>query len=84
LLSSATAADISPLLDQKIEETSPGIPASYSLHLRSMDQNNAKVIVDYIVTMKSEVNLSDHYRRDLIERSYPSSLNIMITNLSKI
>jgi hypothetical protein len=29
--------------------------------------NNVKVIVDYILTMKSEVNISDHYRRDLIE-----------------
>jgi integrase/recombinase XerD len=67
LLSSATAADISPLLDGKIEETSTGIPASYALHLRSVGQNNVKVIIDYIISMKSEVNLSDHYRRDLIE-----------------
>jgi integrase/recombinase XerD len=67
LLSSTTAANISPLLDRKIEEISVGISASYSLHLRSSGQNNVTVIIDYIVTMKSEVNLSDHYRRDLIE-----------------
>ena len=66
MLSSATV-NISPLLDRKIEEIGAGIPASYSLHLRSAGQNNVNVIIDYIATMKSEVNLSDHYRRDLIE-----------------
>jgi integrase/recombinase XerD len=67
LLSSTTAANISPLLDRKIEEISAGISASYSLHLRSAGQKNVTVIIEYIVAMKSEVNLSDHYRRDLIE-----------------
>jgi integrase/recombinase XerD len=67
LLSSTTTANISPLLDRKIEEISAGISASYSQHLRSAGQDNVTVIIDYIVTMKSEVNLSDHYRRDLIE-----------------
>jgi integrase/recombinase XerD len=67
LLSSTTAANTSPLLDRRIEEISAGISASYSLHLRSAGQNNVTVIIDYIVSMKSEVNLSDHYRRDLIE-----------------
>jgi hypothetical protein len=67
LLSATTAANNSPLLERKIEEIGAGIPASYSLHLRSAGQNNVKVIINYIVTMKSEVNLSDHYRRDLIE-----------------
>jgi hypothetical protein len=41
--------------------------ASYSQHLRSAGQINDTAIIDYIVTMKSEVNLSDHHRRDLIE-----------------
>jgi hypothetical protein len=60
LLSTTIAANISPLLDRKIEEICAGISSSYSLHLRSVGQNDVKVIVDYIVTMKSEVNLSDH------------------------
>ena len=69
MLSSTTAAtaNISPLLDRKIEEISAGISASYSQHLRSAGQDNVTVIIDYIVTIKSEVNLSDHYIRDLIE-----------------
>lgn len=64
--STTTATNISPLLDRKIDEVGAGIPASYSLHLRSAGQN-VSVIIDYILTMKIEVNLSDHYRRDLIE-----------------
>ena len=67
MLSTTTAANISPILESKIEELSAGIPLSYSLHLRSAGPNNVKVIVDYILTMKCEVNLSDHYKRDLIE-----------------
>jgi integrase len=63
---SAATENFSPLLDRKIEEVGAGIPASYSLHLRSAGQN-VSVIIDYISTMKIEVNLSDHYRRDLIE-----------------
>lgn len=51
----------------KIEETAAGLQASYATKLRSISENNAATIVEYISAMKSEVNLSDHYRRDLIE-----------------
>jgi integrase/recombinase XerD len=68
LLSRLTAANISPpLLDRKIEETAAGLPASYTKALRSAGENNATTVIEYIAAMKSEVNLSDHYRRDLIE-----------------
>jgi integrase/recombinase XerD len=67
LLSTATAANASPLLDRKIEETTAGLPASYTKHLRSIGEGNAVTIIEYIVAMKSEVNLSDNYRKDLIE-----------------
>jgi integrase len=39
----------------------------YYNRLRSIGQNNAATIVNYIAAMKSEVNLSDNYRRDTIE-----------------
>jgi hypothetical protein len=55
MLSPTTAANTSPLLERKIEEIGADIPASYSLHLRSAGQNNVKVIINYNVTMKSEV-----------------------------
>jgi integrase/recombinase XerD len=67
LLSTATAANTSPLLDRKIEETTAGLPASYTKHLRSIGEGNAVTIIEYIVAMKSDVNLSDNYRQDLIE-----------------
>ena len=35
-------------------------------YLRLMSQDNAGVVVDYILSMKYEANLSDNYRRNLI------------------
>jgi hypothetical protein len=40
-----------------------------------MDESNAATIVEYIAAMKSEINLSDNYRRGIIE---------VITRLSKV
>ena len=63
----STSSNKSALLDRKIEETGAGLQKSFTELLRSVDEENATTIVQYISTMKSEVNLSDHYRRDLIE-----------------
>jgi hypothetical protein len=57
----------SPILDRKIEETTAGLPGSYAKHLRLVSDENIAIIIEYIAAMKSEVNLSDHYRRDLIQ-----------------
>ena len=57
----------SPLLDRKIEQISAGLPASSANNLRSISEDNASTIVKYISVMKVETNLSDHYRKDLIE-----------------
>jgi integrase/recombinase XerD len=56
----------SPLLDRKIEDTAAGLPVYYTKELHSISEGNAAIIVEYIAAMKSEVNLSDHYRRDVI------------------
>ena len=63
---SASASIPSALLDRKIEETAAGLPASHTKQLQSISEDNAKLIVEYISAMKSEVNPSDHYRRDVI------------------
>ena len=63
----ATAVKYSPIIDRKIDETGAGLPASYTKSLRSISEANAATIVEYIAAMKSEVNLSDHYRKDVIE-----------------
>ena len=53
-------------LDRKIDDTAAGLPASYSRLLYSIPVENTVHIIQYILSMKTEVNLSDHYRRDLI------------------
>jgi hypothetical protein len=62
-----TTATNSALLDREIEETAAGLSLSYSKHLRSTGKDNATIITRYIAVMKNEVNLSDNYRRDIIE-----------------
>jgi hypothetical protein len=57
----------SPILERKIEETAAGLPSSFAKHLCSTGEDNAVTIVEYIAVVKNEVNLSDNYRRDLIE-----------------
>ena len=62
-----TAINSSPLLDRKIEETVAGLQRSNGNKLRSISENNAVSIIEYVTAMKSEVNISDNYRRDIIE-----------------
>jgi integrase len=63
----ATSVKSSPLLDRKIEEVGAGLQASYTNRLRSICEENTTTIVGFIAALKSEANLSDHYRKDLIE-----------------
>ena len=63
----ATAVSSSPLLDRRIEETGAGLPASYARQLHSISEDNAVTIIGYIAAMKSEVNLANNYRKDVIE-----------------
>jgi len=53
-------------IDRKIEEVTAGLRQGYTKNLYSISAQNALSIVDYILALKTEVNLSDHYRRDLI------------------
>jgi hypothetical protein len=66
LLSTARAAKVSPLLDRKIEETTANLPSSFTRQLPSIGTNNIETVVKYIAAIKSEINLSDNYRKDLI------------------
>lgn len=82
LVSKSITADASPLLDSRIEETAAGLSISFSKHIRSTG-DNATTITRYIAAMKNEVNLSDNYRKDIIEVLSRFS-NVMKTNLSRI
>ena len=65
--SRASASASSALLDRRIEECTAGLAASTTKRLYSISRDNAAIIVHYLEAMKTEVNLSDHYRKDLIE-----------------
>ena len=56
-----------PLLDRKIDEITAGLSGIYSKNLLYASENNTPVIIEYIAAMKIEINLSDNYRKDLIE-----------------
>jgi integrase/recombinase XerD len=59
--------DNDALLDSKIDEICAGLQAAYNRNLRSINHDNIKTIISYIVIMKTEVNLSDHYRKNIID-----------------
>jgi len=51
--------------DRKMEAVTAGLPPEYSrLILNKVSKDNALIIASYIVSMKSEINLSDYYRRE--------------------
>lgn len=59
--------DKTPLfLDRKIDEVTAGLDPAYSKRLNSIPVQNTVFIVNYILSMKTEANLSDHYKKDLI------------------
>ena len=64
--STSSNANKSALLDKKIEDTTAGLQKFYTELLHSINEDNAAAIVEYITAMKNEVNLSDHYKKDLI------------------
>ena len=58
-----------PLLDRKIEDVASGLAPYYSKMLGKValsNKENALTIISYINTMRTEANLSDNYRKDLI------------------
>ena len=58
-----------PLLDRKIEDVASGLVPYYSNVLGRValsNKENALTIISYIHVMRTEANLSDNYRRDLI------------------
>jgi integrase/recombinase XerD len=54
-------------LHGEIEDIAAGLANAWTNNLLLLPQEIATTIVDYIKAMKSEVNLSDYYRRDVID-----------------
>jgi integrase len=53
-------------LDKNIEQITSGLPNESRKALYNLSNENVCDITDYIQSMKIEINLSDHYRMDLI------------------
>ncbi len=63
--------------EKMIDAAAAGLRPSYYRMLNSvLPHENAMTIAKYIVSMKTEVNLSDHYRLDLIAVLYKLSIYI--------
>ena len=58
-----------PILDRQIDEITAGLPSLYYANsIRSiLNEENIKTIIDYIIAARTETNLSDSYRKSIIE-----------------
>ena len=55
-----------PLFDRKVDLVTVGLRSYHARSLKNkkeVSHNNALIICNYIVSMKTEINLSDNYRR---------------------
>jgi hypothetical protein len=55
------------LLERKVETVTSGLPSEYSKLLYRIAEDYALTICHYITSMKTEVNLSDNYRKSLVK-----------------
>jgi integrase len=53
-------------LDRRIEEVTEGLQRFFWNQLKSISENNAATICDYIISMNREINLSQSYRKNNI------------------
>jgi hypothetical protein len=51
------------IFDQRIDLITEGIDSFMASNLRELPKDNALTLANYILSMKSEINLSDNYRR---------------------
>jgi integrase len=52
--------------DRKLEVATSELTPYFGKLLYKMSKENAWIVANYIASMRTEVNLSDHYRRDII------------------
>jgi integrase len=68
-------SDLEPELQRKIEDATKGLTRSYPKRLGVMDKEQASVICDYVLAVKSETKLSDNYRISILNTLIPLSLH---------
>ena len=58
-------------LEKKIDDITKSLDKAWSKNLREgLSSENAEVICNYIISMRTEINPSDNYRRDSIKMPY--------------
>jgi integrase len=55
-----------PLFDRKIENATRGLKPACKKILQRISKKNAVIIADYIISMQTEINPSDHYKKAII------------------
>lgn len=55
------------ILERKIEDINSGLQSEFSMLLHKISEENALTIGNYIQSLRVEINLSDHYRKDIIK-----------------
>jgi hypothetical protein len=65
-LTSADESYNTVLFERKIEDVTSGLTHFVGKLLYKISKENALIIANYITSMRTEVNLSDHYRLDII------------------
>ena len=66
-MGSACVYKDSPLFDRKIEIAITGLTSACKKILQSISKRNAVIIADYIASMQTEINPSDHYKKNVIK-----------------
>ena len=54
------------LFDRKIQDVTAGLIPYFQKLLYKLPKENAWTIANYIISMRTEVNLADNYRRNII------------------
>ena len=74
---------IDVLFDRKIQDVTAGIIPYFQKLLYKISKENAWTIANYIISMRTEMNLTDNYRRDTIKGWPIFQFSIIINRLDK-
>ena len=55
-----------PLFDRRIENATTGLKPGCKKILQRISKKNAAIIADYLVSIQTEINPSDHYKKHII------------------
>ena len=80
-MTSTTIAYDSLLFDRKLEIVTEGLPGEYFSLLDKISKEDAMTVMDYTISLKTEINPSDNYRKSVLKTV---TKFIIFSRLSKI